>query len=76
MPKQKKKTTLGDFVLFDVLYENGARRSNRKVPRSEVDGLDGDAPAKSYIESQDRKIAEMSGQSPGTISSISRSRMR
>ena len=33
------------FVLFDVLYEDGTQTSNRKVPASELGGLDGDQPA-------------------------------
>jgi len=39
-----------EFVLFDVLYEDGSRTSNRKVPGSELGGIDGDLPAKTYIE--------------------------
>ena len=35
-----------EFVLFDVLYEDGSRTSNRKVPGSELGGVDGDLRAK------------------------------
>ena len=38
-----------EFVLFDVLYDDGSRTSNRKVPGSELGGIDGDLPAKPYI---------------------------
>ena len=54
-----------EFILFDVLYEDGSRTSNRKVPGSELGGVDGDLRAKTYIEALDRQIAEISGK-PGT----------
>jgi flagellar biosynthesis GTPase FlhF len=44
MARRKKVQQLGEFVLFDVLYEDGTRSSNRKVPRSELGSLDGDRP--------------------------------
>jgi hypothetical protein len=70
----RKKQQVGSaFVLFDVIYEDGARTSNRKVPGGEVGGLDGDGPARDFIEAQDRKIAEMSGSMRGPIKSITRS---
>jgi hypothetical protein len=61
------------FVLFDVVYEDGSRSSNRKVAREEVEGLDGDAPARELIEAQDRKIAELSGRPRAPIKTIARS---
>lgn len=71
---RKKQPAEKGFVLFDVAYQSGTRTSNRKVPSTEVGGLDGDEPARTYIEAQDRKIAEMSGTSRGPIKSIARSR--
>ena len=35
--------------------------SNRKVPTELLGGLDGDEPARTEIEAQDRRIAEASG---------------
>jgi hypothetical protein len=70
---RKKQQVGSDFVLFDVVYEDGARTSNRKVPAAEVGGLEGDGPARGFIEAQDRKIAEMSGNMRGPIKSITRS---
>ena len=70
---RKKQATDNAFVLFDVLYQDGARTSNRKVPSELLGGLDGDEPAKTLIEQQDRKIAEMSGNPRGPIKSITRS---
>jgi hypothetical protein len=60
-------------VLFDVFYEDGGRASNRKVPSSEVGGLDGEGPVLTYITDQDRKIAEKSGLAPRPIKRIVRS---
>jgi hypothetical protein len=76
MPRREKTTNASSFVFFDVLYEDGARSSNRKVPSSELGGIDGDAVAKPYIEAQDRKIAEVSGRPRGVIKSVIRSRIR
>jgi hypothetical protein len=70
---RKKNVSDSLSVLFDVEYENGTRTSNRKVPRSELGGLDGDAPARAMIEEQDSKIALLSGASRGVIKSIVRS---
>ncbi|HMK40450.1 MAG TPA: hypothetical protein VK451_02705 [Methyloceanibacter sp.] len=62
------------FVLFDIVYEDGSQSSNRKVPAAELGGLDGDAPARTFVEIQDRKIGEVSGRPRGRIKSIARSR--
>jgi hypothetical protein len=69
----KKPTARSEFVLFDVVYEDGTQRSNRKVPAELLGGLDGDGPAKAEIEAQDRAIAEKSGMPPLAIKSIKRS---
>ena len=71
---KKKQQVANGFVLFDVLYEDGTQTSNRKVPAADLGGLEGDAPARTFIEMQDRKIGEMSGIPRGRIKSISRSR--
>lgn len=70
---RKKQPVDKGFVLFDVVYQDGTRTSNRKVPSSEVGGLDGDVPAKAFIEAQDRKIAEMSNNPRGPIKTMRRS---
>jgi hypothetical protein len=69
----RKPGTRSEFVLFDVFYEDGSQRSNRKVPSEVLGGLDGDAPARTVIEEQDRTIAERSGVPPNRIKSIRRS---
>ena len=69
----KKPTARNEFVLFDVVYEDGTQRSNRKVPAEVLGGLDGDEPAKAEIEAQDQPIAEKSRVPPLAIKSIKRS---
>jgi hypothetical protein len=63
---------VGEFVLFDVTYEDGTQRSNRRVPAAALGGLDGDEPAKAIIAEQDAEIAEKSGMPRGPIKSIRR----
>jgi hypothetical protein len=69
---RKKKTRDTEFVMFNVLYEDGTQSSNRKVAALEVSGLDGDEPALAIIEAQDLEIAEKSGRPRGPIKSIER----
>ncbi len=71
--KIKKQNTDSGFVLFDVVYQDGARSSNRRVPSAELDAPDPEAAARAFIEAQDRKIAEMSGNPRGPIKTITRS---
>ncbi len=68
----RKHLTVGEFALFDVLYEDGSQSSNRKVPLAALGGIDGDAPARDIIEDQDRKIGEASGQPRPKIKSVTR----
>ena len=64
MAKPRSKS---EFVLFNVVYEDGTQRSNRRVPADLLGGLDGDDPARGFIEEQDREIAAKSGQAPLAI---------
>lgn len=73
MARKPGTRTGGEFVLFDVIYEDGSQRSNRRVPADLLGGLDEDEPARGVIEEQDRDIAEKSGRPPLKIKSISRS---
>jgi hypothetical protein len=70
---RKKSIVTSEFTLFDVFYEDGSRRSNRRVPNGLLGGLDGDEPAREAIEEQDREIAKRSGQTMAKIKSIARS---
>jgi len=62
-----------EYVMFDVVYEDGTQRSNRRVPRALIGGIDGDKPAHGFLIEQDREIAEKSGRPPAKIKSIARS---
>ncbi|HWL05322.1 MAG TPA: hypothetical protein VNQ99_10380 [Xanthobacteraceae bacterium] len=68
----RKPGTRSEFVLFNVIYEDGSQRSNRKVPAEVLGGLDGDEPARAVLEEQDRTIAEKSGLPPLKIKEIRR----
>jgi hypothetical protein len=71
---RKQQARPSGFVLFNVVYEDGTQTSNRKVPAIELAGLEGDAPARTIIEDQDQKIAEMSGNPRARIKSLARAR--
>jgi hypothetical protein len=73
MARKPGSRSVGDYVLFDVVYEDGTQRSNRRVPAASLGGLDGDEPARAIIEAQDREIAEKSGLPPSRIKSLRRS---
>jgi len=62
-----------EFVLFDVVYEDGSQRSNRRVPSAVLVGAEGDGPASDFIAEQDRAIAMKSGLPAAAIKSIRRS---
>ena len=65
-----------ESIFLDVLYEDGTRTSNRKVPGSELGEVDGDLLAKTYIEAQDRQIAQISRKPRVPIKSLTRVRRR
>ena len=67
-----KRRAESSFVLFDVLYEDGSRSSNRKVPASTLQ--EGLAAARTAIETQDQRVALASGRPLGVIKSLQRSR--
>jgi hypothetical protein len=71
MPRKPGQNS--EFVMFDVIYEDGTQRSNRKVPRELTGGVDGDKPAHGFLMEQDRDIAEKSGMPRGKIANITRS---
>jgi hypothetical protein len=73
MARKPGTRSVGEFALFDVFYEDGSQRSNRRVPLAVLGGLDGDDPARTVISEQDAVIAEKSGTPPVRIKSIRRS---
>jgi hypothetical protein len=73
MAKKPGTNPKNEFVFFDVVYEDGSQRSNRRVPAELLGGLEQDEPARGFIMEQDREIAEKSGRSVLAIKSIQRS---
>jgi hypothetical protein len=69
----RKPGSRSEFVFFDVIYEDGSQRSNRRVPADILGGLDGDAPARAFLAAQDREIGEKSGMTPLAIKTLWRS---
>lgn len=72
MAKKPGTNPKGEFAFFNVLYEDGSQRSNRRVPAEILGGLEGDEPARGFIMEQDREIAEKSGKPPLAIKSLDR----
>jgi hypothetical protein len=73
MPKKPGTNPKGEFAFYNIVYEDGSIRSNRRVPTSLLGGLeDDDKVAKGYLIEQDREIADKSGRAPLQIKSISR----
>ena len=66
----KKPTARVEFALFNVTYEDGSQRSNRKVEASVLDAYDKDSAIREAIEAQDKAISEKSGLPPLAIKSI------
>ncbi len=58
------------FLLFDVVYADGMRTSNRKVASAELQAWDFDGSVRAVIEAQDRDIGDRSGKPRGAIKSI------
>mgnify|MGYP003346579086 FL=1 len=69
----RKPAAKSEYVLFDVFYDDDTRRSNRRVPKEILEGLDGDDPARGFLEAQDREIADRSGRPMPEIKSVKRS---
>ncbi|KAA0122977.1 hypothetical protein CIW48_15410 [Methylobacterium sp. P1-11] len=59
-------------VLFDIVFEDGTRASNRRVPMEILGGLDGDQPARELIEQQEAEIAQKAGRPARAIQSLTR----
>jgi hypothetical protein len=66
----KKPGARAEFVFFNVTYEDGSQRSNRRVPAET--STEGDSAVRAVIEAQDRVVAEKSGIPPLSIKTIVR----
>ncbi len=67
---RRKKPTESEFVLYDVIYEDGSLSSNRKITAATIDPYDRGGSVLALIAEQDRKIAEASGRPRGPIKSV------
>lgn len=72
MARMKRSANKTVPVLFDIVYEDGALSSNRKVPADALNGIDDDAAARAFLEAQDRDIALKSGRQRGRIKTLTR----
>ena len=73
MARIKSKPIESGYALFDILYEDGSRSSNRRVPRTLLAGLDADDAVRKALEEQDDAIAEKAGRPRVRIKQITRS---
>ncbi len=53
-------------VLFDIVFEDGSRASNRRIPMELLGGLDGDEPAHDFIAQQKPRSPRRPGGRPGS----------
>ena len=75
MARRSTVRRVEEFVLFDVLYEDGTHFAPQSAGlRTRRDRWR--LPAKPYIEALDRQIAEISGKPRTPIKSLSRVRRR
>ena len=70
---RKKPTARVETVLYDVIYEDGTRSSNRKILVSLLQGPEGAGVAQTILETQDKEVAERSGRPRAAIKSVERS---
>lgn len=68
----RKPGSKSEFALFNVFYEDGSQRSNRRVPREALSGpaAEAEARARQILEQQDEEIAEKSGRPRLPIKSL------
>jgi hypothetical protein len=76
MAKKPGANPKNAFVFFDVVYEDGSQRSNRRVPAELLGGPEKDEAARGFIIEQDREIADKSGRPALSIKSIRRASIK
>lgn len=72
MAKKPGSSKRAEFALFNVVYEDGSQRSNRRVPLEALEGDDVERAARAAIEAQDREVAEKSGRPPLAVKAMTR----
>ena len=73
---RKRQAADRAFLLYDVLYADGTRTSNRKVPSTELQDWDVEGSVRAAIEAQDREIGIRSGRPRAAIKAITPSPVR
>jgi hypothetical protein len=73
---RKDRGSKVEYILFDVVYEDGTLSSNRKVPDSVLSEPNADEAARAVIEAQDRKVVENGGPPRARIKTVKRVRSR
>lgn len=69
----RKPTARVEYITFDVIYEDGSQRSNRRIPADVLNAFDKDKAILEALQEQDRAISEKSGIPPLAIQSYKRS---
>ncbi|MBV5266854.1 hypothetical protein [Pinisolibacter aquiterrae] len=69
----RKPASKIEYVLFDVIYEDGSQRSNRRVLKDLTLGDEAEDRIRADLEAQDHVIAERSGRAPLAIKTVRRS---
>ena len=72
MAKKPGTNNKGEFVFFDVVYEDGSQRSNRRVPADILGGLEKDEPAAASSSSRIARSPKNPAAPPLAIKSIAR----
>jgi hypothetical protein len=73
---RSRNPTVSEFIVVNVVYKDGSKRSHCKVPSSVLRGYADEEDIRRAIEAQERNISEMSGQAPRAIASITRIKQR
>ena len=69
----RKPTARVEYVSFDVVYEDGSQRSNRRIPADVLEQFDKVKGILEALQEQVRAISEKSGIPPLAIKSFKRS---
>lgn len=70
---KKKFSPNAAFAVFNVIYQDGAQSSNRKLPIDQLGPFDDEQDvAQAFFAAQDREIAEKSGRPRGPIKAVER----
>ena len=70
---KKTKAEPDNFVMYDVIYEDGSKSSRRKINMVGLSKDEYEDHARTEIMTHDRKIAEMSGKPRGNIKDLTKS---